>query len=267
MHWPERHWKGRVVLFAAHPDDEVIGAGGQFTRISDLWIVHATDGAPANMTDAHNYGFATREEYAQARRNELLAAMKVAALDPVRAQQLGFVDQETMDHLPDLIREVLRCIRELNPDTILAPSYEGGHPDHDSLAFAVHQARARLETQTGSLPELIEYALYHNRDGRMATCAFPSTNGVQGEVEILNPGACALKRRMLDCFATQREVLAQFPADRECFRPAPKYDFLRPPHSGRLYYEYFDWRSTGEQWRAHALDAMVRITDGQCLMC
>ena len=56
-----------MVIVAPHPDDEIIGAGAHMPAIRDLWIVHATDGAPRNMQEARKNGFATREEYAQAR--------------------------------------------------------------------------------------------------------------------------------------------------------------------------------------------------------
>jgi hypothetical protein len=39
------------------------------------------------------------------------------------------------------------------------------------------------------------------------------------------------------------------------FRPAPDYDFSQPPHSGKLYYEHFDWGMSGERWRLFAAGA------------
>ena len=42
-------------------------------------------------------------------------------------------------------------------------------------------------------------------------------------------------------FTSQAETLAQFGAEEECFRIAPRYDFTQPPHAGRVMYEYFPW--------------------------
>lgn len=64
-----------------------------------------------------------------------------------------------------------------------------------------------------------------------------------------------LKRHMFDCYITQRHVLQAFPIDSERFRPAPVYDFTRPPHAGPLHYEQFDWEITGEKWRRLASHA------------
>ena len=36
----------RTLLIAAHPDDEVIGASTLIPRLSNLTIVHVTDGRP-----------------------------------------------------------------------------------------------------------------------------------------------------------------------------------------------------------------------------
>jgi len=83
------------------------------------------------MQDAHAHGFATREAYADARHGELLAALSVAGVTPDRVLSLGFIDQECSRQLPELVRRVAVLLRDLTPETVLAPPYEGGHPDHD----------------------------------------------------------------------------------------------------------------------------------------
>ena len=68
---------------------------------------------------------------------------------------------------------------------------------------------------------------------------------------------------MLDCFTTQREALQWFRIDHECFRRAPTYDFSKPPHAGRLFYESFDWGCGAIDWQRQARRAEERI--GTCL--
>jgi hypothetical protein len=65
-----------------------------------------------------------------------------------------------------------------------------------------------------------------------------------------------LKRQMLNCFVTQRDVLEPFGVDWELFRPAPAYRFDLPPHRGRLWYERFDWGIDGARWRRCAREAL-----------
>jgi hypothetical protein len=64
---------------------------------------------------------------------------------------------------------------------------------------------------------------------------------------------------MIAAHASQQRVLAPFATDVERFRPAPAYDFTRPPNGGRLYYERYAWGMTGERWRTLANDALKQL--------
>lgn len=244
-----------VICFAAHPDDETIGAGGQFPLLRNAWIVHATDGAPRNMLDAHAHGFTSREAYADARRQELGAALQLAGIDSERALALGFADQECAHQLAGLTRRVGALLREMQPHTVLVPPYEGGHPDHDSLAFAIHLACRDLANQSRCVPKVVEYALYHGQFGRLTTNEFLARAAEDAITVPLSELVANLKRQMLQCFATQSAALAAFSTEYERFRPAPRYNFAEPPHAGTLYYERFDWGIDGSVWRARAVEA------------
>ncbi len=244
-----------VAILVAHPDDEVIGAGAQLPNLPSVHIIHTSDGAPRNMVDAMAHGFSTRQAYARARRDELTAALNLAGVDPGRCREIGLADQETSLHLADLARQVSELLRELRPSVVLTHPYEGGHPDHDATAFSAHAARALLEKDGIAPPGLIELASYHARDGQMEAGAFlPSEESEVTSID-LNERQRELKRRMMDCFTTQQEMLRAFPVGVERFRPAPRYDFSRPPHPGPLLYEHFDWGMQGDRWRALAREA------------
>jgi N-acetylglucosamine malate deacetylase 2 len=245
-----------VLIVAPHPDDEIIGAGAHIPAIRDLWVVHATDGAPRDMRDARQNGFATREEYAHARHLEALAALRLAGVGPERCLQLEFPDQETTQYLPEIVRRLVSLLRGLRPDTVLAPPYEGGHPDHDSVAMAVHTAARVTRREHGRAPRIVEYALYNAWEGRMRPGEFIPHDGAPIAHQALDPSARVLKCRMLACFTTQQQTLAQFPTEMERFRSAPAYDFAAPPHTGRLYYENFDWGMSGHEWRKNARETL-----------
>ena len=238
-----------MICFAAHPDDETIGAGGQLPYWSDVWVVHATDGAPSNMLDGRAHGFQTREAYAAARRVEAGNAMRLAGIPSGRMIEFAFPDQECCRHLAELAIRVVDLLRDLNPHTVLSPPYEGGHPDHDSLAFAVHAACRILERDGKPAPRVIEYSLYHRGPNGIRIGQFLPFPTLGSMKVLLNARTAALKRRMLECFTTQQATLAPFQTAYELFRIAPRYDFSTAPHTGELYYESFDWGATGQQWR------------------
>ena len=238
-----------VMIVAAHPDDETIGAGALMGRLGRVTVVHTTDGSPRDLSDARRAGLRSRQDYARVRREELERALRVAGVDPANAVCLGFTDQETMLNLPELCGRVREEIARWRPDVIVTQPYEGGHPDHDSTAFAVQMAA------DGSVP-VFEMTSYH-----AGACGGLETGVFLGNGEA--PVVCGLsaedgvrKARMLECFRTQREVLSQFAVVAEQFRRAPIYDFATSPHSGTLHYERLPWGITGERWRQLAAQCL-----------
>lgn len=246
--------RGPLVLVAAHPDDETVGAGGLLMRLAEPAIVHVTDGAPRNLKDARAAGFETREDYALARRRELLNALRLARVTQHQTYQLPVADQEASLDMAGLAHRLADLLRELRRGTVLTHSYEGGHPDHDATAFAVHAACAMLP----AAPEIYEFTCYHACKNGIETGRF-LIDEEPGEPIQLSNREIERKREMMECFATQIAMMRQFPVDVERFRPAPAYDFTQPPHPGRLFYEHFDWGMTGARWRELAAESLRQL--------
>jgi LmbE family N-acetylglucosaminyl deacetylase len=254
----------RVLLVVAHQDDETIGAGALISRLPDCWLLHITDGAARESRFVEGF-VGTREEYAAARWCELAAALELAGLGAERRRAVeGVVDQEACLAMPRLAREIVRLCQELRPGVVLTLAYEGGHPDHDAAAFAVHAAAELLRRQGEDAPEIVEMPLYHARPGTTRGDDLikqdflpPSIGAIRRQ---LSSAEQALKRRMCDCFTTQRHILAWFlPLVHETFRRAPAYDFTRPPHAGALQYELWSFPVTGERWRELARQAGAEL--------
>lgn len=224
----------RLLVLVAHPDDEVIGASSQVPHWASATYVHLTDGAPRKIDDAAAAGFSKAGEYRAARRREAETALGLGGVEPAQIRSLGFTDQEASFHLEQAVEAVLALLHRLAPEAILTHSYEGGHPDHDATAFAAHTACELLKRNAGIAPALFELTSYHNRAGIMQTGEFLSHPDTPPHIVWLSPEQRDLKRRMFDCFASQRKVLAYFPVEKEAFRPSPRYDFGRPPHEGLL---------------------------------
>lgn len=248
-----------LLVVVAHPDDEVIGLGAQLPRFRDATILHVTDGAPRDGRDAAMHDFADTGAYAAARLAELLAALDLAGIGTDRALGLGIPDQQAALNLPGLARRIAGIVAERCPAILVTHAYEGGHPDHDATAFAVHAA---LRLLTSPRPVLLEITCYHAGPDGVVLGRFLPAEDCDPAVITLSPQARALKQRMIGCFATQREVLAPFPTDSERLRLAPHYDFTRPPHPGRMHYENFPWGMTGEHFCRLAAQALQELRMG-----
>lgn len=251
--------EGRVLVVAAHPDDEVIGLGGRMPELPELHLLHVTDGAPRNMADAAAHGFATREAYAAARRAEAEAALALAGVPADRLRRLEVPDQEASFGMVKLARRLAEFLRELRPAAVYSHPYEGGHPDHDATALALQSALLLLRRGRLAAPRLLEFAGYHARGGAMAAGEFLPHPAAPVSSVRLPAEAYRRKCRMLDCFATQRETLRPFYRDTEAWRPAPAYDFTAPPHPGALYYDRFPWGVGSERWRELARAALLEL--------
>jgi len=248
----------RVIIAVAHPDDETIGMGAQLYRFHDALLMQVTDGAPRDGHDAMAHGFATIADYAFARRVELRAALEAGRAAGVRTEFLGVPDQEACLNLVTLTERLLRRLRQEAPEAIFVQPYEGGHPDHDAVAFVVQAAGRLIASDGRSPPVIIQMTAYHADGPRLATGTFLPADRPITTIE-LDSADRLRKRRMIDSFTSQHDLLAGFATEVERFREAPDYDFLQPPHPGELHYERLGWGITGEIWRRHARGALEAL--------
>ena len=242
----------RWAVIVAHPDDETVGAGARLDRLRQAFFVFVTDGAPRDLSDARSAGFDNRRQYAAARRRELNEVFKSAGIGAGQYRCLDWVDQEAAFHMAQCTRMILEQVRDTEPEAILTHPYEGGHPDHDTTALSVHLACRILRREYGWAPAILEMSFYHNGSQGLRTTTFLPCENASPRTARLSPHEQDFKRRLLACYVSQSRTLRIFSTAIECFRAAPNYDFTRPPHEGRLFYEQFNWGVTGERWREMA---------------
>ena len=236
-----------VAVVIAHPDDETIGCGAQLGRLRGRIVILVTDGAPRNGTDARRSGFATPEAYAAARHNELLVALRHAGVSADALTRLNVPDQQAALHLVDIARQLVDCFSRCRIHVILTHAYEGGHPDHDATAFAVHAAAALL-ARAGHPISIIEMPLYRAGPEGPARQSFPTDSGTSEIAVVVDERWRVLKEKMVAAHASQQAVLRDFSLEIEKFRLTSAHDFTKLPNEGRLLYETMPWGMTGERW-------------------
>jgi LmbE family N-acetylglucosaminyl deacetylase len=247
----------RMAVVVAHPDDETIGCGALLGRLNGVTLVMVTDGAPRNLADARVAGFSNAAGYARARSEELAAALALGGRAEVRTVSLGVPDQEAAHHLPEIARGLALLLGRMKIETVLTHAYEGGHPDHEATAFAVHAARQLLARTDRSLA-VLEMPFYRLGPYGMLTQDFAEGGG-RPLILQLSEEERHRKAAMIAAYVSQRRTLAGFGIELELFRPAPEYDFASLPNEGRLLYEAYDWGLTGAQWLEASRAALAEL--------
>ena len=148
----ERRWDGRldgirafdttlyrrVVVVAAHPDDETLGASGVLQALHQhgcrVDVVVASDGEAAFPV----LGTEERAELGRRRRHELTESLQEQGLGDSEVHWLGLPDSGLSDHVDELVA----ALRELlaDADCCLLPWPHDPHPDHSVVGKAALSA-------------------------------------------------------------------------------------------------------------------------------
>lgn len=233
----------RILILAAHPDDETIGASLLLSRFPKSSLVFLTDGAPKNTRLWPPAMRGSRQDYADLRRDEAVSALSFAGISRQAIFWLGGVDQEAVFDIKRLVGAFQKVLIETRAELVITHPYEGGHPDHDAAAVVASIATALIED-----PPVLEMTSYHAQNGQCVTGKFLDGEKSQQMSFKLSESDKERKRRMMDTYVSQQLVLENFPVDEEPLRLMPQYDFSQAPHDGQLWYEIMGWM-TGAHWR------------------
>ncbi len=141
----------RVVVVAAHPDDESLGAGGLVSRAVEhgipVLLVCATDGEGSHPDSPTH----TPDDLARRRRDEAArAAVELGVEAPVL--RLGLPDGSVARHVDTLTTALVDAVGD-GRDTVLAATWaEDGHPDHEAVGRAASAAARRTDAELWEYP-------------------------------------------------------------------------------------------------------------------
>lgn len=153
--------KGPALVFAPHPDDEIIGCGGAILRHlenrDEVAVTIMTDGRLGDPKLAAQIyrGWAKAQavtEYIGIRQEESRAAAKTLGYG-----QPEFWDARDRELQPDAstIKRVVQKIEQVRPACVYAPSVHEMHPDHRALARILLAAVPATQIR----PELLMYEI------------------------------------------------------------------------------------------------------------
>lgn len=131
--------RGPVLALAAHPDDEVIGAGALLAHHREqgheVTVAHLTDGAQGDPDGATNDIVSTR--IAEGRE----ALRRLGIGEPER---FHLPDGGLPEVLPELEQRVRELFLRVQPKTLYSFWFGEAHRDHRAVAFAAMRAASAL---------------------------------------------------------------------------------------------------------------------------
>ncbi|MFH0945706.1 MAG: PIG-L family deacetylase [Planctomycetota bacterium] len=135
--------RGRVLVFAPHPDDETIGPGGTLLQHSqggdEIHVVFVTDGTSGDPS-----GQEDPQAYAEVRVREGRAAAEILGIGGIESWGLPDNHKVTEDDLSLFVPRMIETIQKVKPDVIYAPHEGDQHRDHYATCIALRRALAGL---------------------------------------------------------------------------------------------------------------------------
>jgi LmbE family N-acetylglucosaminyl deacetylase/SAM-dependent methyltransferase len=186
-----------LVVVAAHPDDETLGAGGLIASASTsgarVTVIIASDGE-ASHPESRTH---TPGDLADRRRREVYAALAELAPD-AEVVLLGLPD----GRLPEHRAEIATAIKHAGGTHVVTPWRGDHHPDHEACAQAVDDLHAGVRHW--------EYPIWawHWADPESADLPSSRLRRIG-----LDAATRAAKSRAIECHASQHRPLSDAPGD------------------------------------------------------
>ena len=205
-----------VLVVAAHPDDETLGAGGLIATAAaadldvHLFVCTAGEHSHPNSTTHRPEDLATRRE------NEVRGALGELA-PGAGITLLNVQDGHLDEHEQRLVALLVRLVKDGRRTLIVAPWRHDGHPDHD----AAGRAAATTAHRTGAT--LWEYPIWWWHWAQPGEAPWDDLRQLD-----LTDAASRRRRRALTHHRSQTEPLSDAPGDEALLRPHFVQHFTGP---------------------------------------
>ena len=208
----------RLVVLAAHPDDESLGAGGLVASAIEqgiaLEIVCATDGEGSHPDSPT----LTPEDLARIRAEEARAAGRLLGATVEHVHQLGLPDGGLAEHVEELTGHLVSLVGDGHGTVVVATWRQDGHPDHE----AAGRAAAAAARRTGA--DLWEYPVWFWHWGRPEDAPFALLHPFA-----LDEHALQAKREAIHAHASQVAPLSALEGDEALLPPEFLAHFTEGP--------------------------------------
>ncbi|MBL1288974.1 PIG-L family deacetylase [Streptomyces sp. For3] len=208
---------GRVVVVAAHPDDEVLGLGGTLARLADaghrLTVVSVTDGEGSHPHSR----VLSPEELVRVRAEETRTALERLGAGDAGIVRLHVPDSGVHRHEEEVRRALVPLCA--GADLVAAPWTGDVHSDHEAAGRA-GRAAAR---EAGA--RFAEYPVWMWHWARPDDPRVPWDRAARLS---LPAGIQARKRHAVDAFASQIRPLGPGPEEAAVLPPEELAHHLRP---------------------------------------
>jgi LmbE family N-acetylglucosaminyl deacetylase len=206
---PARGGSVRMLVVAAHPDDEVLGAGGLMAQTvrdgGQVTVLCLSDGSASHPGSPT----VTPDELAARRRGELVDALDRLGVRHVRHRDLP--DGSLSAHAEEVVAAVDEAIGTFGGHDVVVGVWRGDrHPDHAAVGWAAATAAA------GAGSVYLEYPVWM---WHWATPDDASVPWSRARVLPLSDEVVAAKREAVARFVSQVEDLSDHPADRAILPP------------------------------------------------